>query len=291
LFSNATLAEVTNSTNGYISSFDSDGFSVVGGDDTNGNTNTYVGWNWAASGTGSTNTAGSITSTVSANTTSGFSVVTYTGNGTNGASVGHGLGVTPAMVIMKQRSVAGGWLVYHQSISSPTSNYLALNTTSASAPASGWLTPSSSTLTFTTSYGSSNSSGVTMVAYCFAPVAGYSAFGSYVGNGSADGAFAYTGFRPAFILVKASSGTSAASANWLMLDDTRNTSNVVNNKLAANLENGENIGTIGDSTQNNYDFLSNGFKARTTNGSSNESGTTYIYAAFAENPFKYSLAR
>jgi hypothetical protein len=287
LFSNATLAEVTNSTNGYISSFNSDGFTVVGGADTNGSTNTYVGWNWAASGTGTTNTAGSITSTVSANTTSGFSVVTFTATADSG-SIGHGLGVAPSMIIIKSRNNTSNWVVYHVSIGA--GKYLNLNNTDAAVSnANTW---QNTTPTSTVFYSNGPFvTGYTEVAYCFAEVAGYSKFGSYTGNGSADGTFVFTGFRPAFILVKASSGGSAASANWLMLDDTRNTSNVVNNKLAANLELGENIGSIGDSTQNNYDFLSNGFKARTTNGSSNENGTTYIYMAFAENPFKYSLAR
>jgi hypothetical protein len=279
--SNSTSAEGTFSTT--LTSFDSDGFALGSNSTYNNNTSTFVAWNWKANGSGSTNTAGSITSTVSANTTSGFSVVTYTGNGTNGASVGHGLGVTPAMVIMKQRSAVDGWLVYHQSISSPSSNYLALNTTAASASASGWLTPSSSTLTFTTSYGSTNGSGVTMVAYCFAEVAGYSKFGSYTGNGSADGPFVYCGFRPAFMMIKFSSTTG----DWALWDTKRAPYNAFSYYWpTANTSNSE---------QSNsaylLDILSNGFKIRGINDETNLSGQTLIFMAFAESPFKYSLAR
>jgi len=272
-----------------VSAFNSNGFTAGYADGLNGNP--MATWLWKANGTGSTNTAGSITSTVSANTTSGFSIVSYVGVASSPVTIGHGLGVAPSFIIVKNRDVNAAWYCYHSSLGANTR--ITLNLTSAAFVGTGlWNgTAPSSTVFSTVADTTTNNTGNKHIAYCFSAIAGYSAFGSYVGNGSADGAFAYTGFRPAFILVKASSGTSAASANWLMLDDTRNTSNVVNNKLAANLAEPENTGSIGDSTQNNYDFLSNGFKARTTNGSSNESGTTYIYAAFAENPFKYSLAR
>ena len=245
-----------------------------------------VAWNWKANGTGVSNTSGSITSTVSANTTSGFSVVTFTAPSSGSGTVGHGLGVAPNMMIWKSRSDADSWTTYHTSLGG--SSALFLNSTVASFSLT-WGTINSTIFTADTSQNCTASR--TYVAYCFSSIAGYSAFGSYVGNGNANGTFVYTGFRPAFIMVKASSGTSAASANWLMLDDARNTYNEANNKLAANIPSAENSGTIGNSTQNNYDFLSNGFKATTTNGSSNESGTTFIYMAFAENPFKYSLAR
>jgi len=278
LVSDTTAAEDTISG---VTSFDSDGFSL--GTSYNGSSFLYVAWNWKANGAGSSNTAGSITSTVSANTTSGFSVVTYTGNGTSGASVGHGLGVTPAMVIIKQRTATDGWLVYHQSVSSPTSNYLALNTTAASASASGWLTPSSSTLTFTTSYGGTNGNGLTLVAYCFAEVAGYSKFGSYTGNGSTDGPFVFTNMRPAYIMVKRTD-TGGANMNWIIWDATRNTRNVVGEEIYANLSD---AGT----TYTDLDFVSNGFKIRNSTTWYNASGGTYIYMAFAQNPFKFSLAR
>lgn len=276
----------------YVTSFNSNGFSL--GADTFGGANysgyTYVGWQWKAGGTPAvSNTAGSISSTVSANTTSGFSIVTYTGT-SSVATVGHGLGVAPSMIIVKNRSSAGyNWPVYHSSLSS---GYIVLlNTTDAQFAFGAFPSAPTSSVFSIGTWGGINASSDTYVAYCFAQVAGYSSFGKYTGNGSADGPFIYTGFRPAFIMVKASSGTSAATANWLILDTTRNPSNETNNKLAPNLTTAENSGTIGTSSQNNYDLLSNGFKARTTNGSSNENGTTFIYIAFAENPFKYANAR
>jgi hypothetical protein len=279
--SNTTGSEQTQAT--FYTGFNNGSYTTGSGDWGTGVT--LVDWIWAANGSGSTNTSGSITSTISANTTSGFSVVTYTGNGTNGASVGHGLGVTPAMVIMKQRSVVGAWLVYHQSISSPSSNYLNLNSTDASAAASGWLTPSSSTLTFTTSYGSTNGSGVTMVAYCFAEVAGYSKFGSYTGNGSADGPFVFTGMRPAYVMIKQTN----AAAPWIVFDAARNTANAEDNILYPNTSGAEDKG-VGTSPLG-VDFLSNGFKIRNADAWLNGTGSTYIFMAFATNPFKYSLAR
>jgi hypothetical protein len=251
---------------------------------------TYVAWNWKANGSGSSNTAGSITSTVSANTTSGFSIVTYTGNGSN-ATVGHGIGIAPSMVIVKQLDINRNWPVYFKSIGA--TKFLTIDNVDAEQTAATFwnsTAPTSTVFSLGTD-GALNQSGAPYVAYCFAPIAGYSAFGSYRGNGSSDGTFVFTGMRPAFILVKASSNGSAGSANWLILDSTRDPYNVAYNKLAANAATAENTGTIGNSTENNYDLLSNGFKARTTNGSSNENGTIYIYMAFASNPFKYSLAR
>ena len=285
LISNSTAAEAT-ATNPIT--FNATGFTST--TDVSTNAYTYVAWQWRAGGTAVTNTAGSITSTVSANTTAGFSIATYTGNGTTGTqvTVGHGLGVAPKMVIVKDRSNINNWVVYTTILGS--NQYLYLNTTAVSGAVGPYeLSPTSSV--FYIQGTEVNASSHTYVAYSFAEIAGYSAFGSYTGNGSTDGPFVYTGFRPAFIMVKASAGTSAGSANWLILDDTRNTSNVTNNKLAPNLSEAENGASIGTSADNNYDLLSNGFKARTTNGSSNESGSTFIYVAFAKNPFKYSLAR
>jgi hypothetical protein len=285
LFSNTTAAEGTNAQS--LTAFTSTGFSVGNDNDVNQSSSTYVGWQWKANGSGSSNTAGSITSTVSASTTSGFSVVTYTGTGAN-ATVGHGLGVAPSMIIIKNRPGVYNWRVWHTALSS--TELLFLNTTDATQ--TGQTTAWNSTLPSSTlfSLGSSagvNESAATFVAYCFAPVAGYSAFGKYTGNGSADGPFIYTGFRPAFVMVK----NTASGENWVMLDATRNTSNVTNNKLAANSSAVENDASIGDSTQNNFDFLSNGFKAVTTNSGTNGSSAVIIYMAFAQNPFKYSLAR
>ena len=253
---------------------------------------TFVAWNWRASNaSAATNTSGSITSSVIASPTSGFSIVTYTGTGGN-ATVGHGLGVAPQLIFVKGRNTStADWFVYTST--QAATKYLSLNLTAAvGTDTTAWNSTAPTSTVFSVGGAYSTSwSAKTYIAYCFTPIAGYSAMGSYTGNGSADGAFVYTGFRPAFILVKASSGGSSASANWLILDNVRDTYNVTSSKLAPNLSTSENGGNIGDSTQNNYDLLSNGFKARTTNGSSNENGTTYIYMAFASNPFKYSLAR
>jgi hypothetical protein len=245
----------------------------------NGSGYTYVGWQWKANGSGSTNTSGSITSTVSANTTSGFSVVTYTGNGTAGASVGHGLGVTPAFIIIKDRNATAGWIVYSQAFATPSSNYLVLNTTAAVGTGAGFCTPSSTTLTYPTVYAATNTNGTTYVAYCFAEISGYSKFGSYTGNASTDGPFVFTGFRPAFVLIR-----STGVQGWYLYDSARGTYNVIGPLLEAQ-------SSAAESTATQLDFLSNGFKIRESGTGSNSSGVAYIYIAFASNPFKYSLAR
>jgi hypothetical protein len=281
LSSNLTDAEVTDSD--ALTAFTSDGFSLGADGDVNRSADggSHISWNWKANGAGSSNTAGTISSTVSANTTAGFSVVTYTGNGSNGASVGHGLGVKPTFWILKQRSGTQNWLVSHSSLSA-TDAYLILDSTSATLTnAPNIWTADSSKITFTTSYAGTNNNGSTYVLYAFAPIAGYSAFGSYTGNGSTDGPFIYTGFRPKFIIWKASSATD----NWVMTDTSRSPHNAVYDLLLPN-------SSAAESTYSNaypWDFLSNGFKIRHT--ASNVNGTTYIYAAFAENPFKYALAR
>jgi hypothetical protein len=285
LFSNLTNAEYdgTSNTDG-VSTFNADGFTLLNGvnvSNYNASGSTYVGWQWKANGAGSSNTQGTITSTVSANTTAGFSIVTYTGDGNNNATVGHGLGVTPSMIIIKRRSVSGDWIVYQASLSSPTDNYLILNATNAATNASGIFSISSTTFGFPTTYNGTNQSGTTYVAYCFAAVAGYSTFGSYTGNGSSDGPFIYTGFRPRFVMIKMSSSTSS----WQIKDTARNPYNLADLTLRPNSSDAE------SSLYWLYDILSNGFKARTTDNEVNTNGGTYVWAAFAENPFKYSLAR
>jgi hypothetical protein len=235
-------------------------------------------------GNGSTqsvsNTAGSITSSVSANTTAGFSVVTYTGTGAN-ATVGHGLGVVPGMVIIKSRSIRN-WIVYHSSLTS-AAYYLSLNQTIAQSLVTtifNSTAPTNAVFSIGTD-ASVNASAETYVAYCWAPVAGYSAFGSYTGNGSADGPFIYTGFRPRFILYK---GYSAAGYDWVMYDTSRNPTNASALQLYSNT-------SQADYTGGPIDILSNGFKIRSVLNADNASGTSYIYAAFAENPLKYANAR
>jgi len=283
LFTNGDFAEQSNRTWGYVSSFDSDGFTVTQGGggigEVNGNGSTYAAWNWKANGSGSTNTSGSITSTVSANTTSGFSIVTYTGTGAN-ATVGHGLGVTPSMVIVKRRNSVEDWQVRHISIAAVNSIELNLTGGAASSPTTWNSTNPTSTVFSIGTDTQVNASGGTYVAYCFAPIAGYSSMGSYVGNGSTDGPFIFTGMRPAFVLVRRSDG----SDDWYIFDSKRIAYNVRNEPLYPN-------GSYAEGSGYNYiDLLSNGFKMR-NNSYENISGANYIYAAFAENPFKYSLAR
>jgi hypothetical protein len=284
LESNTTTAETTETTG--LTALNSDGFTVGALAQVNTNTDTYVAWAWDANGAGSSNTDGTITSTVSANTSAGFSVVTYTGtlSSAGTATVGHGLGVAPQVIISKGRNQAANWAVHHTSLS--TSNkYLRLNTTDAEADGAiyGSISNPSSTV-FTTNYVTGyNESGINYVAYCFAEVAGYSAFGSYTGNGSTDGPFVYTGFRPKYILVKR---TDSGAYQWAIWDSSRNTYNAAGTNLWTDSSEAE-----ATSTSYEIDMLSNGFKLRTTSTSRNGSGGTHIYAAFAESPFKYANAR
>jgi len=283
LISDSTAAE---STNGGITSFASTGLSLnADAAITNTNAATYVAWQWKAGGSsGVSNTNGSITSTVSANTTAGFSVVTYTGNGTAGATIGHGLGVAPSMVIIKSRSGVRNWQVYHISIGNTGAVFL--NTTGATSTAStNWnnTSPTSSVVSLGTD-GNVNANTETYVAYCFAAVAGYSAFGSYAGTGVNPGPFVYLGFRPRFIMFK---NVSAAGTPWAMMDTSRDTYNqFVPYSLQA-----ESSAAESSSQTWQIDALSNGMSIRNTSSSINGSGNTIIYAAFAENPFNSSRAR
>ena len=263
--------------------FNADGFTSTTDIHTNGYT--YVGWQWKAGGTAVSNTSGSITSTVSAGATQGFSVVTYTGTGV-AATIGHGLGVAPSMVITKVRSTANNWGVYHSGINDP-SKALLLDSTAAAASYGGatgmWNNTAPTSTVFSVGINGSTGGSATYVAYCFAEVAGYSKFGSYTGNGSADGVFVYLGFRPKFIMIKGSSFVS----NWFIQDGVRNGYNVNSGvALRPNLSNAEDGTNFYD-----IDILSNGFKLRTSTGDANSNGATFIFAAFAENPFKNSLAR
>jgi hypothetical protein len=277
LESNATAAETTEATG--LTAFDSSGFTVGALAQMNTNAATYVGWQWKAGGAAVTNTSGSISSQVSANPSAGFSIVTYTGTGSGAVSVGHGLGVAPRMIIVKDRSLVRSWSVYH--ISMGNTNGVALNATTASAAATGWwnnTSPTSSVFTV----GTFENEASSYVAYCFSEIAGFSKFGSYTGNGSADGVFVYLGFRPRWIMI----GPSSNVTNWTIIDTSRNTYNLSGASLYANLSNVET--SVGSGAP--VDILSNGFKWRTT-AQPNTSGQTYIYAAFAENPFKNALAR
>ena len=268
-----------------LTSFDAGGFTVGSYVGTNSISYTFVAWNWKASGTAVSNTSGSISSQVSASPASGFSIVTYTGTGAN-ATVGHGLGVAPSMIITKSRSDAGGWAVYH--ISTGASYYLLLNGTGPAAlEYTLWnnTAPTSTTFSIGTS-GAANASAATYVAYCFAPVAGYSAFGSYIGNGNASGPFVHLGFRPAFLLIRSTG--NLAGYQWFVFDNKRDPYNLTQNPLGAGISTAEPISASG---YRELDMLSNGFKIRADGDQINYSTQEYIYMAFAENPFKYSLAR
>jgi hypothetical protein len=279
LASDLTAAESTNSA--IVSSINSNGFSVGNANVTNQNATAIVGWQWNAGGSTVTNTSGSISSQVRASTTAGFSVVTYTGTGAN-ATVGHGLGVAPRMIITKVRSTTNPWYSYHASLGA--GSRIQLNETSAATASGLWQSTSPTSTVFSISSDVEiNGSGRTFVAYCFAAVAGYSAFGSYTGNGSSDGPFVYLGFRPRYILIKQS---SASGQDWQVQDTSREPYNSsTRSVLFPDLSNAE----ITDSFPT--DFLSNGFKIRNSGSGNNSSGATYIYAAFAENPFKNSNAR
>jgi len=290
LTSSSTAGDTTSAAPDGVTAITSTGFTLgANTSNTDGNWSyeinqsggSYVAWNWKANGTGVTNTSGSITSTVSANTTSGFSIVTYTGTAV-AATIGHGLGSAPSMIITKQRN-GGPWAVYHTSLG--IDQYVFLNTTDAANTVTGyWGTTNPSSTVFGVIGGGYNNNSGPTVAYCFAEIAGYSKFGSYTGNGSTDGPFVFTGFRPAFILFKRYSG---ALNDWRMTDSSRSTYNPDNTAfLYPNQAYAENSNANDD-----LDMLSNGFKIRATAQASNESGSSYIYMAFAESPFKHSLAR
>jgi hypothetical protein len=270
IYPNDTDAQIqaTNS----LASFDSDGFTLNDGGDANGVGEDIVGWNWKANGAGSSNTDGSITSTVSANTTTGFSIVSYTGTG-SAATIGHGLGVAPNFIITKSLVATQEWCVYHKSLGA--TKHLFLDENSAVATSSAYwndVEPDSSVFTIGTA-GPTNSSSA-MIAYCFAEKQGFSKFGMYTGNGeeNADGAFNYTGFRPGYLMIKRTDGIES----WIMLDNKRDPYNPAINYLLANVTNAEATGT-------DIDFCANGFKCRSM--SQNENTYEYVYFAFAESPF------
>ena len=269
LESNGTGAEGTKSAG--LTTFGTDGFTL--GNDTQANTSggTYASWNWKANGAGSANTDGSINSTVSANTTSGFSIVSFTGTGSN-ATVGHGLGVAPKFIIVKCLSHASEWIVYY----GDATDYLKFNEDNATADDSTrWndTAPTNSVFSLGTQ-GDINTSGRTYIAYCFAEKKGYSKIGSYTGNGNNDGTFVYTGFKPAWVMVKRTDG----SANWNMYDNKRIGYNPLNYFLYPNLSDAEDT-----SNPQWLNLHSNGFKLRNTSTIANTSGGSYIYMAFGQS--------
>jgi len=270
VYSDDTSAQVQATDS--LTSFDSDGFTLGNGSPCNGSGNSIVGWNWKANGQGSANNDGSTNTTyTSANTTAGISIVKWTPSG-SAETVGHGLGAVPKMIITKNLGASQGWFTYHHSIGN--GKYLLLNTTAAEATdSSAWndTTPTSSVFSVGAQFG-----GSPYIAYCFAEKKGFSKFGSYTGNGSTDGVFIYTGFKPAFFLWKRHNSTGG----WYIADNTRSPFNLVDKVLGPNDNNQESaFGTV-----QNFDFCSNGIKLRGTNVDSNYDGGQYIYMAFAEAP-------
>ena len=283
IISNQTGAEANNASS--LSSFDSDGFTLGALDFINNNGDGFASWNWLANGAGSANTDGTISSTVSANTTSGFSIVSYTSNGSASQTVGHGLGVAPNVIISKNRTdggaTYGNWVVYHSSLATANDTKILLNSTAASSSTNEWgdTDPTSTVYSVHTSGdGATNHSSDNIVAYCFAEKKGFSKFGKYTGINNADGPFIYTGFKPAFIMIK----DSSAANGWHIRDDKRSPINPSINFLQPN--NSDTEVTLGEK----IDLLSNGFKIRQTGGKVNDSGNVYIYMAFASEPFTTS---
>jgi len=296
--SDAASAEDTNATT--LTSFDSDGFSLGSHVSVNETGKNMVAWQWKANGSGSSNTDGSINSTVSANITSGFSIVSYSGNETSGATVGHGLGADVKMIILKDRGVAESWVVFHEAMG-PT-KFVYLNDTMAAFTASNrWNDTSPTSSVFTLGDETQvNGSGRNYIAYCFAEVEGFSKFGSYEGNGSTDGPFVYTGFKPRWVMIKRYDSTES----WPILDTARGSGNFGSdagssgdNPTAGNDLNAVLVASTSAAEEDNpsgsrrASYLSNGFKVRTTNTAMNASGGDYLYMAFAESPFKTATAR
>jgi hypothetical protein len=278
---NATSAQGDESTT--LTAFGSDGFTVISDSAVNSSSGSYVSWNWKANVAGSANTAGSINTTAtSVGTTQGFSIMQYEGNVTAGATIGHGLGAVPQFMIFKNIDAVRSWYVYHhKNTAAPATDYLKLDTSAATADFDGlWNdTVPSSTLVTLGDGSDTNGDGETHIAYCWSEKQGFSKFGGYTGNGNADGTFIYCGFRPAYVFVKKTSGTG----QWTQWDNKRHPINRGDNTssgLALNT-------TAAEATDEvmSLDFLSNGFKMRDTQVDRNGSGTTNIFAAFAEAPF------
>ena len=287
LATNSTASESAQSDGGF-ESFNSDGFTLGKGSAThnadapfqrnNASGGTYCAWNWNGGGSTVTNNDGSVASQVRASTTAGFSIVTFSGSGNR--TIGHGLGVAPQVIIMKGRNVTDQWTVGHQELdaSNPWHKGIPLNTNATTQDNAGFWNDTAPTSTVFSK--GTWDEGYNMVAYCFSEVAGYSKFGSYTGNGNSDGTFVFTGFRPAWVLIKA----TTTSENWRLFDSKRSTFNRVNRHLFPSTDGGE-------SEETGLDFLANGFKFRDSDAHQNGSGHTYVYLCFAESPFKYARAR
>jgi hypothetical protein len=289
LFTSLTAAEVTDSDS--LTSFDSTGFSTGSGGttfSTNINGYSYVAWTWDGGSSTVSNTDGSVTSSVRANATAGFSIATFTNPASGGWTFGHGLNAAPEFVVMRPINATSNWQTYHKGLTAISSGrkFIWLNSTNAEMGTANnyWTSDPSSTIVSAGS-GMNPGSAQAHIAYCFAPVEGYSAFGSYTGNGSSDGPFVYTGHRSRWIMIKDAT-QGGTGQDWIIIDTARDSYNVVQSKLYANLSAAEST-----NTNNAADILSNGFKLKSTNSATNASGDTYIWASFAENPFQYARAR
>ena len=280
LIPDATTAEDTTGTHGHFDSIDADGFTGTlagGGYNFNRDALEFIDWIWKAGTTSgiATNASTDITpSAYSFNQTAGFSILAYTVNQTSGAKLAHGLGVKPDMIITKSRAGASGWGVYHKSLGATYG--MLLNTTAAKDDdATAWNDVEPDTVNITLGSSINTNKTGTCVAYAFAEKQGYSKFGSYVGNGNVSGSYIHLGFKPAFVIIK----DATSARDWVMFDNKRNISNVVNNRLFPNSTDAQNTSVDA------LDFLSNGFKIRSTNSTVNVSGNTYIYMVFAEESF------
>ena len=275
LVSNNSNAEDSNTD--ILTAFGTNGFTLGNNSDVNNGSGTFVSWNWKA-GTSFSNSSGSnganLDSTGSVSTTAGFSIVSFTGNRSTTRNIYHGLGAVPKMIIFKNRSATNGWTIYNETIGNAKKLTLNNNAAAGNCTACFASTTPTSTLFTVGDDGDTNGDSENMIAYCFADVKGYSKFGSYTGNGNADGPFVYTGFKPAFLIIKQSS----SARNWIMMDSKRSTFNVVNTYLKGNSSDAEETTTY-------VDFLSGGFKCRDSDTGANASGGTYTYMAFAESPF------
>jgi len=279
LFSNTTDNEFTEA-NALTSAFESDGFALGDGAHLNGTGDSYVAWNWKAGGSSVSNSDGTITSSISANPEAGFSIVSYTGTGAN-ATVGHGLSSAPQLVFIKNRDESQNWIIGSDSLTSW--EYILQFTTAGESSSSNKFNstaPSSSVFSVGTGV-ATNGSSDDMIAYCFTNIDQYCKAGVYSGNGNADGSYVALNFRPSWVMIK----RTDASADWWILDNKRNSSNVVDLRLRPNSSSAE------EGPDATFDFVANGLKIRGNYSTLNASGGTYIYLAFAEQPFKYSNAR
>ena len=272
VYADLNNAETTATT--HLTAFDSDGFTLGNDGAVNGNSDTYVSYNWLAGGSASSNGTGDITSSVSVNTTAGFSIVSYTGNGSATQTVGHGLGAVPKLMIFKRRNSSSDWIVYHNKRGA--TKYISLNSTGAGSAYEPYFAdtePTSSVFTVDTA-GDINGSGDTFIAYCFAEKQGFSKFGIYRGNGSSTGPYVHCGFKPAWVLQK----NVSATQGWQLQDNKRNGFNGANKLLQPHTSQTE-------SDVNRIDILSNGFRVITTDAGQNTNGSDYIYIAFAKSPY------